>query len=153
MKRSSICAIDFVFAFSAAGCPARAQVAASSAEKDHPVRITSLPPKDWSDWLAWGSGIALVLIGGGGVWLGLRTLRAIEKQASAQMDADRAWVLVNAVSNPEDSLYSPERSGYTPGIVFMVEITGNTPATIIRESFRCRIVPASRLPRRWPAGL
>jgi hypothetical protein len=142
MTRSSIYVAILALTLFPSACIAQAQLAKDSAEREHPVRVTSLPQKDFSDWLAWGGGLLLVLIGGVGVGLALRTVKAIEKQAAAQMDADRAWVLVNAVSNPLDPIYSSERPTYTPGIVFMVEIVGNTPAKIVRESFRCRIVPA-----------
>jgi len=69
------------------------------------VEISKLPQwslrRDRWDWIAWGAGIALALVGIGGICLALRTVRAIEEQAKAQMDADRAWVLIEGIANPQ----------------------------------------------------
>jgi len=64
------------------------------------------------------------------------------RQTKALMDSERAWVLAIAVGNPQIPLYDPKNPGYTPGIVYLIEVSGKTPARIIRERFRCRIVPA-----------
>jgi len=64
------------------------------------------------------------------------------RQTKALRDSQRAWVTANGVGNPPEPLYSPQDPGRTPGIVYLIEIAGNTPAKIIRERFRCRIVPA-----------
>ena len=53
----------------------------SGDDKPHAIRITALPPKDWTDWIAWLTGIVLTGIGGAGVYFAIRTLRAIEDQA------------------------------------------------------------------------
>lgn len=52
----------------------------SGEDKQHSVRVTALPPKDWADWLAWFAGIVLTGIGATGVYLAISTLRAIRDQ-------------------------------------------------------------------------
>jgi hypothetical protein len=49
-------------------------------DKPYSVRVTALPPKDWTDWVAWIAGIVLAGIGGAGVYFAIRTVRGIEKQ-------------------------------------------------------------------------
>ena len=56
---------------------------------DNPVSVSTVKPldvrtdvqKDWMDKLNWVFAATLVLIGGGGVYAAVRTLKAIEKQA------------------------------------------------------------------------
>lgn len=84
----------------------------------------------------------------GAIRVAIRTLRTIERQtkaaevaAKAQMDADRAWVMASVVGQPEEPLTKNllEKT-VVPGIVWQLQIVGNTPARIISEEFRCRIV-------------
>jgi hypothetical protein len=63
---------------------------------------------------------------------------AAKSTAQSQMDADRAWVLIEGIRNPQPQLFA---RGYSPGIVYQVKIYGTTPARIRRERYRCRIVP------------
>lgn len=82
----------------------------------------------------------LAIIGFFGIIAALLTLGAIRKQAKAQMDADRAWIVVSVAGQPEEPLTFP-RSRAIPGIVWKIAVTGNTPARIIEERYRCRTVP------------
>lgn len=66
---------------------------------------------------------------------------AAKMQAKAQMDADRAWVLASVGGQPEEPLTGNAVKGIIPGIVWKIEIVGNTPAQILREQYRCRTVP------------
>jgi len=63
-----------------------------------------------------------------------------KKSATAQMNADRAWVLIHGIRNPPP--LDQCRGTTAPGIVYEVKVCGNTPARIVRERYRCRIVPA-----------
>jgi hypothetical protein len=67
------------------------------------------------------------------------TIFSIVGQTRANKNSARAWVTANAVGNPSEPINRP---GYTPGVVYQIEISGNSPAKIVRERFRCRIVPA-----------
>jgi hypothetical protein len=102
--------------------------------KSHPKEYlkTAFAPAYFSNWILAGLGIVAGVIG-------LCTLGAIRKQAAAQMDADRGWVTANTVGNPLKAINTP---GYTPGIVYQIEFSGNSPVKIIKERFRCRIVPS-----------
>jgi len=90
-------------------------------------------PGNWSNWVL--AGLAC--------WAGriaLRTMHAIQLQASAQMNADRAWVVANVAGSPQEPLTGSLLQGIIPGIAWEIKIVGNTPARIIRQEFRCRIV-------------
>jgi hypothetical protein len=63
------------------------------------------------------------------------------RQISTNRDTERAWVLANGAGNPRTPLYDPQQPGHTPGINYLIEIAGNSPARIVRERFRCRIIP------------
>jgi hypothetical protein len=62
--------------------------APSQENKEWAVRVKQLPPKDWTAWVTWGLGIALVIIGALGVCAALRTLAAIRRQG-AEMKGQR----------------------------------------------------------------
>jgi len=66
-----------------------------------PVVIGKLPSvsvqRDWIDWVALTFTGLLVLLGIGGVCAALRTLQAIEKQANALINSERAWVIAELV--------------------------------------------------------
>jgi hypothetical protein len=85
--------------------------------------------------------IALAVVGIIGIAIANFTMKAIQKQAQAQMDADRAWVLASVHGQPIEPLTKGLFGGYTPGIVWKIQVAGNTPARIVRERYRCRIVP------------
>ncbi len=87
---------------------------------------------------AWAVIITLFVI----AWQSIETRTAAQAaalSAQAQMDADRAWITSNAIGNPIQPLNTPN---YTPGVVYRIEVGGNSPAKIVRERFRCRMVPA-----------
>lgn len=75
----------------------------------------------------------------------LNAKAAIESAKVAAQNVDvlivseRAWVLANAIGNPPylSSEYDP---GFTPGIVWRIEVSGRSVARIQREQFRCRLV-------------
>jgi hypothetical protein len=83
---------------------------------------------------------ALVIVGGLAGFLAWRTVTAVQLQAAAQMDADRAWVLVSVYRQPEEPLTGQIVKGIMPGLIWQVQIFGNTPAKITSEKHRCRIV-------------
>jgi len=66
--------------------------------------------------------------------------KAARKSATAQMNADRAWVLVGEVINPP--LLHESVDKYAPGVVWHITVAGNTPARLVRQRYRCHIVPA-----------
>lgn len=80
----------------------------ASPDTEQSVRIRELPSvsvaRDWMDRTAWAFGAILVVVGIVGVCAAYRTLRviarqttAIEKQAEAMINAERAWVIAELV--------------------------------------------------------
>lgn len=92
--------------------------------------------------------LLLVLVGIVGTIIAVRTLRKIERQtraaevaANAQMDADRGWILASVAGQPMEPMAQRLKDdGIRPGIVWKLQIFGNTPVRILRTDFRCRIV-------------
>jgi hypothetical protein len=76
----------------------------------------------------------------GALAVGVRTLLAIERQTKAAQDGDRGWVMASVAGNPEEPLTGNLIKGIRPGIVWQLEVVGNTPVRIIRTDLRCRIV-------------
>jgi hypothetical protein len=62
------------------------------------VRVI-LPPKDNYDYILFAANILLVIVGFCGVGIGIRTLRAIRKQANIQAAGMRQWVDVQVTSS------------------------------------------------------
>lgn len=110
-------------------------------------------PKWWYKFVAWPEGITAwaLIISVGVVAYQTREIRraaqaaensarAAEQSSKAQMDADRAWVLISVAGQPEEPLTGNLIKGQIPGVVWQIQNFGNTPARIIREDYRCRIV-------------
>lgn len=81
------------------------------------------------------------------ILMSVRTLRTIERQtktaevtATAQMDADRSWVLVSVAASPDEPLTGNLIKGIVPAIIWKIKVFGNTPVRIIRSEYRCRVV-------------
>jgi hypothetical protein len=115
---------------------------------DADVRIVSAPAKDRYDKSAFWINAVLAVIGALGIGAAFITLRKLERQtkatekaAKAQMDADRGWVLIHGKRDPP-ALRECIEKNIVPGVIIEVKITGNTPARIVRERYRCLIVPA-----------
>ena len=130
--------------------------------------IVSVPASWWERFYVIFTGL-LVGIGVIGAYLALRTLRAIEEQArsarssaetakesalaakasanaaalnaQAVIDAERAWILVKNVGNPE-GWYVPTKPDYLPGMVFEFEVYGKTPARVMDAIFHLENVTA-----------
>lgn len=77
------------------------QVAAD--EKEHSIKLTSLPPITLSDkrktfwdhvldWGPWVSNFLFLVVGGFQIWLLIRTWRTIDRQANLQEFTTRQWV-------------------------------------------------------------
>ena len=99
----------------------------------HHLFREAIAPGTWSNWI-----LAVMACVAG--WIAIRTMRAIQHQATAQMNADRAWVVANVAGSPQEPLTGSLIHGVVPGIAWEIKIVGNTPARIIRQEFRCRIV-------------
>jgi hypothetical protein len=92
--------------------------------------------------------LLLFVVGVAGTIIAVRTLKKIERQtkaaevsSKAQMDADRGWVLASVSGQPLEPMTKHlMEKGVHPGIVWKLQIFGNTPVRIIRTDFRCRIV-------------
>lgn len=101
----------------------------------------------WHKLLAWPEGITVwvILFTLGAIgWQSYETRKAAEAArhgAKAQMDADRAWILVKIVGQPKEPLTGSLIRNIIPAVIWEIQIFGNTPARIIREEYRCRIVP------------
>jgi len=125
-----------------AQAPKEASVSVSA---NKPLNVRADILKNWIDYTSWLFSLILATAGVGGVCLALRTLKAIEKQANAQMDADRAWVLASVIGQPKEPITkSIIEEGIIPGIVWQIQVAGNTPARIISERYRCRTVSVDK---------
>jgi hypothetical protein len=93
-------------------------------------------PHDWDHWeeafwpATWSNWALAVLA----LWAGYMAWKAIRFQKAT----DRAWITVKGIFNLSQPIDSP---GYVPSAIYDIEVTGNPPVRIIRERFRCRIVP------------
>jgi hypothetical protein len=103
--------------------------------------VTVAITKGWRDELAWIFSGLLVVVGAVAGCLALRTLRAIQLQATAQMNAERAWLLATNPSEPPEGLVSQKDPYSCPGIGFRFKIFGNTPAKIISHGFYIKVFP------------
>ena len=87
----------------------------------------------------------LVLVGIGGTWAALRTLRAIERQIEVQIRSERAWILADPGNIPDDFEPRSDR------ITFLevrphIKNYGKTPAQITRFGISDdKISPAGKL--------
>jgi hypothetical protein len=61
--------------------------------------------------------------------------RAANLNADAAMKAQRAWILIMRIGNPE-FLYVPTNPAYVPGIVYEFKVIGHTPARIVGHGLR-----------------
>jgi len=112
------------------------------------VAVAPVPESwPWHDIVAWVADLVLAVVATVGVFIALATLRKLERQtkasedsARAQMNADRAWVMASVAGNPAEPLVENLANGIHPGIVWRLQIFGNTPAKITRAQIRCRIV-------------
>lgn len=75
------------------------------------------------------------------------TICAIVHQTKTNRDTNRVWVLATVIGQPEEPLTGNAIKGTYPGIVWQIQIAGNTPAQIISEQYRCRVVPSES---GWP---
>jgi hypothetical protein len=101
---------------------------------------------DW--WLVVIAGVTGLVIG----WQAWETRKsargaqeaaqASERSARAQMDADRAWVIVSVHGQPEHPLTKQLFLGVIPDLVLELQVFGNTPAKITSEKIRCHVVGA-----------
>jgi hypothetical protein len=100
----------------------------------------------WHDIVAWIANLVLAAVATVGVLIALATLRKLERQtkaseesARALMNADRAWVMASVAGDPAEPLVENlATKGIHPGIVWRLQIFGNTPAKITRTQIRCR---------------
>lgn len=61
--------------------------------------------------------------------------------AQAVMNAERPWVLVKRIGNPQ-SWYDPTMPSYFPGMVLEFNVYGKTPARVLNADFKLHPVPA-----------
>ena|ERR1700677_3661210 len=98
--------------------------------------------------------IILMLVGIGGVWAALRTLRAIEKQVEAQVNAERAWIEVEIELGPSrvaevTSGKQPTRTVADCDVKWMN--VGRTPAWINLTQISMMMLPdATQAPKAMP---
>ena len=126
--------------------------------EDHPE--AGKRPKWWYKFVAWPEGItawALIISVGVIAYQTRETRRAAqaaensataaEQSSKAQMDADRAWVLISVAGQPEEPLTGNLIKGQIPGIVWQIQIFGNTPIQADARSNSC-ISPKAGFRRR-----
>jgi hypothetical protein len=94
----------------------------------------------WYEWVSWGANIALVLVGAGGIWVAVCTLKKIERQTKAGEDAakaalaqanhtiaaERAWLVVEAAMGDFRPI-----AGINMTFRWSIRNGGKTPARII----------------------
>jgi hypothetical protein len=92
----------------------------------------------WSTALpAW----ILLAITARGLWVANKSLKVLARQTDAQMNAERAWLLVTGVVSPE-LLCQVNNPEYIPEITYHLEVAGRTPARVTNSGFRFHILPA-----------
>jgi hypothetical protein len=89
--------------------------------------------------------ILLVFVGIGGVWAALRTLKTIEKQVEAQVNAERAWMEVDIALDGSNA-YTEVTDGQQPTVtVVRLEVkwlnVGRTPAWISLTQIEMMMLP------------
>ncbi len=114
-----------------------AQTVAGEAREDRPKQQTSywkeaFGPANLPNW-------ALVIVGGIAGYLAWRTVRAVQLQAAAQMDSDRAWILVSVGTQSREP--HAVLNAVMAGVFCEVAVVGNTPARILSEKYRYRVIP------------
>jgi len=104
-------------------------------------------PVDWYYRIYVGLTAVAVFVGGITARFLWRQMRANEiaanaalRSSQAVMDAERAWILITRIGNPE-ALYLEENPFYIPGIIYEFKVVGHTPARIIGQGFRFHPVP------------
>jgi hypothetical protein len=105
-----------------------------SGEKEQPS--TQNQSHNWNHWgeAFWPATLSNWVLAALALWAGYTALKAIR----SQKEADRAWITVKGIFNLMQPIDSP---GFVPSAVYDIEVTGNSPVRIIRERFRCRVVP------------
>jgi hypothetical protein len=88
-------------------------------------------------------GVIQAFILGGTVW-------AIIRQTSSAQNSERAWVLIQRIGNPPENWRSGRIQGYSPGIVFVFNVYGKTPAKINQARFIFEPVSAKKGSMREP---
>jgi len=84
----------------------------------------------------------LVIVGIGGVFAALKTLRAIQRQIEIQISGERAWVLVDPGIIPDDFEPNPNRVAFLE-VRPIIKNYGKTPAQITRVGISEEKVPAA----------
>jgi hypothetical protein len=115
----------------------------ASNDKPRAIRVTELPylplGKDWMDRVAWVAGLILVITAGIGVYLARQTLKVIQGQLGAIVNAERAWVVATPVERTPPLIYISNTGDQPPPqakMAFAVYIKnlGKTPARISKSA-------------------
>ncbi len=89
--------------------------------------------------------VLLVFVGIGGVWAALRTLKTIEKQVEAQVNAERAWMEVDIELAPSPSITELTEGQQPTNTVVSVAVkwmnVGRTPAWINLTQISMMMLP------------
>jgi hypothetical protein len=89
-----------------ADCKAAEEKDATVSVSKLPIAIVSIqriPDKDKYDWLAYWAGVALSLVGVGGVWIAVVTVRAVKRQVDTFISKERGRLTVDVEAFiPED---------------------------------------------------
>lgn len=119
------------------------------AEKDKPraIRVTELPSlplgKDWMDRVAWGAGLILVIIAGAGVFLASQTLKAIQGQLGAIVNAERAWLMATPVERTPPLICIPPAPPYARmAFAVFINNSGKTPARVSKSALDYERIPS-----------
>ena len=99
--------------------------------------------KDRWDYVYIGAGLLVAITTLILAIIAWRQAKTAKLAAESVMNAERPWVLVKAVGNPED-WYAPQKPAYSPGMVFQFKVYGKTPARIVSADFQLQPVPAKR---------
>lgn len=115
------------------------------------VTLVNPAQKDFYDKGIFWANLVLASVGIAGIWVGLRTLRKIERQTQSiesqvksQMDADRAWVMAEVTFRDNGGL---SVGGSMPAIQTITEVeirvtnAGPTPAWIFEQWVQLKVSP------------
>jgi hypothetical protein len=106
------------------------------------VRVIKTPDKDFYDKAPFWVNIALALVACVGIWIGVCTLKQIERQTVVAERSLRAWLTIGS-----------SMDGYAPSVDddlqywWIIENTGKTPARVIETQCMYEVIDSDRLTR------
>jgi hypothetical protein len=92
------------------------------------VRVVPAPNKSWSDWIIFAGNVLLVLVGGAGVIVAIKTLgfienqtKAIKKQADHMVQSERPFLMVEVMGDEDAASFKVSNRGRSPAKVLFMD--------------------------------